>query len=92
MALDGSAKCDLDAVKVDFEVALGSSTISIERIENLKQQVWYEEKSWMQTQGKLQVAKVECLLCDAKIVECEEMYANSMKGFKLPQELLTQPS
>jgi hypothetical protein len=46
----------------------------------------------MQTQRKLQVAKVECLLCDAKVVECEEMYANSMKGFKLSQELLTQPS
>jgi hypothetical protein len=44
----------------------------------------------MQTQGKLQVAKVECLLCDAKVVECEEMYANFVKGFKLSQELLTQ--
>jgi hypothetical protein len=39
MASDGFAKFDLDAVKVDLEVALGSSTISTERIENPRQQV-----------------------------------------------------
>ncbi len=44
----------------------------------------------MQTQGKLQATKVTCLMCDAKVVECEEMYANCVNGFKLSQELLTQ--
>jgi hypothetical protein len=29
-------------------------------------------------------------MCDAKVVECEEMYANCVNGFKLSQELLTQ--
>lgn len=53
MALDGSTKCDLDAMKVDLEVALGSSTTSVERIEELRQQVRYEERTWMQTKGKL---------------------------------------
>jgi hypothetical protein len=38
----------------------------------------------------LQATKVECLLCDAKVVECEETYANCVNGFKLSQELLTQ--
>jgi hypothetical protein len=44
----------------------------------------------MQTQGKLQVAEVECLLCDAKVAKCEELYANYVKGFKISQKLLTQ--
>ncbi len=90
VALDGSTKCDFDVMKVNFKVALGFSTISVERIEELKQQVPYEERTWMQTQGKLQVAKVECILCDVKVAKCEEMYANFVKGFKISQELLTQ--
>jgi hypothetical protein len=39
MALDGSIKCDFDVVKVDFEIALSSSIIFVERIEKLRQQV-----------------------------------------------------
>ncbi len=39
MALDGSTKCDFDAMKVNLEATLGSSTISTERIEKLRQQV-----------------------------------------------------
>jgi hypothetical protein len=36
VALDGSTKCDFDVMKVNFKVALGSSIISVERIEELK--------------------------------------------------------
>jgi hypothetical protein len=39
---------------------------------------------------KLQVIEVECILCYAKVVECEEIHANSMKGFKISQKLLIQ--
>ncbi len=90
MALDGQAKCDLDVVKVNFKVALVSSNFFAERINELKQQVQYEEKIWLQTQGKLQTTEVDCLLCDAKVVECEELYANFVMGLKLAQELLTK--
>jgi hypothetical protein len=44
----------------------------------------------MQTQGKMQATKVKCLMFDVKVVECKEMYANCVNGFKLSQELLTQ--
>ncbi len=49
MALDGSVKCDLDAMKANCEVALSYSIIFVERIEELRQQVRYEEITWMQT-------------------------------------------
>ncbi len=39
MALDGFVKCDFDAVKTDFEIALSSFIIFVERIEGLRQQV-----------------------------------------------------
>jgi hypothetical protein len=39
VALDGSTKCDFDAMKVNLEATLGSSIISTERIKELKQQV-----------------------------------------------------
>jgi hypothetical protein len=38
----------------------------------------------------LQVVKVDCLLCDVKVSKCEEMYANSVKGFKLAQKLMAK--
>jgi hypothetical protein len=47
VALDGYTKCDLDAMKVALEVAIGFSTIFVERIEELRQQVQYEERTWM---------------------------------------------
>jgi hypothetical protein len=39
VALDGSTKCDLDAMKVDLEDALSSSIIFAKWIEKLRQQV-----------------------------------------------------
>jgi hypothetical protein len=88
VALNNGAKCDLDVVKANFEVALIFKTIFVEKIEKLKQQIRYKRKTWLQTQGKLQATKVDYLFCDAKVYECEEMYVNSMKGFKLTQKLM----
>ncbi len=39
---------------------------------------------------EVQTTKVEYLLCDVKIVKCEELYANSMMGLKFFQALLTK--
>jgi hypothetical protein len=64
VALDNGAKCDFDVVKANLEIALVSLIIFLEKIEELKQQIRYKERTWLQTQGKLQVAKVDCLLCD----------------------------
>lgn len=64
MALDNGAKCDFDEVKTNLKVDLVSLTIFVEKIKELKQQIKYKERTWLQTQGKLQVEKVDCLLCD----------------------------
>jgi len=64
VALDNGAKCDFDEVKTNLEVDLVSLTIFVEKIKELKQQIRYKERTWLRTQGKLQVAKVDCLLCD----------------------------
>jgi hypothetical protein len=64
VALDNGTKCDFDAVKTNLEVALVSLTIFLKKIDELKQQIRYEERTWLQTQGKLQVTKVDYLLCD----------------------------
>ncbi len=64
MALDNGAKCDFDEVKTNLEVDLVFLTIFVKKIKELKQQIRYKERTWLQTQGKLQVAKVDCLLCD----------------------------
>jgi hypothetical protein len=53
MALDGQTKCDLDVVKANLEVALVSSNVSTKNINELKQQVQYEGRTWLQTQKKL---------------------------------------
>lgn len=90
MALDSKKKCDFDAMKANFEVALVFSIVFVKKINTLKQQVWYEKRTWLQIQGKWQIAKVECLLYDAKVVECEKLYANSVMGLKLAQEPLTK--
>ncbi len=37
VALDGSTKCDLDAITVDLKAALGFSMIFVKRIEELMQ-------------------------------------------------------
>jgi hypothetical protein len=47
MALDGQTKCDLDAVKANLEVALVSSIVSTKRINELNQEVRYEERTWL---------------------------------------------
>jgi hypothetical protein len=49
VALDRSVKCDLDVMKVKFEFVLSYYIIFVERIEELRQQVQYEEITWMQT-------------------------------------------
>ncbi len=64
MALDNGAKCDFDEVKTNLEVDLVFLTIFVKKIKELKQKIRYKERTWLQTQGKLQVAKVDCLLCD----------------------------
>jgi hypothetical protein len=64
VALDNGAKCDFDEVKTNLEVDLVFLTIFVKKIKELKQQIRYKERTWLQTQGKLQVAKVDCLLCD----------------------------
>jgi hypothetical protein len=64
VALDNGAKCDFDEVKTNLEVDLVFLTIFVKKIKELKQKIRYKERTWLQTQGKLQVAKVDCLLCD----------------------------
>ncbi len=59
VALDNGTKCDFDAVKANLEVALVSLNIFVEKIEELKQQIRSKERTWFQTQGKLQVDKVD---------------------------------
>jgi hypothetical protein len=50
VALDNGAKFDLDVMKVNLEVALISLTIFVEKIEELKQQIRFKERTSLQTQ------------------------------------------
>jgi hypothetical protein len=72
VALDGYVKCDFDVVKVDFEIALNSYIIFVERIEELRQQVQYEEELGCRPKGSCKQQKLHVLCVMLKLLNARK--------------------
>jgi hypothetical protein len=85
--VDGESCSLLPPPKVQTNNNLAPHSLTEKRLEELQQNVKYEEKTWQQAKGKLQAAKFFSLLCDFNIVECTKTLSSSVKSLNLPKIL-----
>jgi hypothetical protein len=75
----------LPSIEVKLNDILVPLSVGGKKIEDLKSQLRFEDKNFAQIEGKLLVAKTNCLLCDCKFVDYERTLNSIVKFLKLAQ-------